>query len=370
MSSRYAAAWRVLRDGPAPLLPPDPDAAERTPLHIAVVLPSLPVGSGGHTTVVEVVLGLERRGHTCSIWVLDGAHSPRLEWPGALRRKLREHYGAVAAPVFRGLGDWYGADVALATSWETAYAVATLSGCRARAYLLNDHESEFHPTSVERELAERSYGLGLHGIAGSPWLADVYGEYGGTTSTFDYGVDRSIYRPGPGARRRDTVVFYARAATPRRAVPLGIAALEELAGRRPGLHVVAIGNDAPFEARFAVEQAGVVAPARLAELYATGTAGLCLSMTNYSLIPHEMLACGLPPVELDRPSTRSVYAPGGPVALAPFHPVALADELERLLSDEEEWARRSEAGLALVAERTWDRAAAGVEAGLKDALRR
>jgi O-antigen biosynthesis protein len=367
-----ATAWRVLRDGPAPLLDADPAAAERTPLHVAVVLPSLPVGSGGHNVVFQVVLGLEALGHTCSIWVLDGP--PKLEWPAALRRKVLENYGPVAAPVFRGLGDWYGADVALATSWETAYAVAALPGCRARAYLLNDHEPEFHPTSVERELAERSYGLGLHGIAASPWLAALYASYGGSTSPFAYGVDHTVYRPGAGAgagpRRRDTIVFYGRAATPRRAVPLGAAALERLVERRPGLRVVVFGDREPPAFGFPAEHAGVATPTELARLFGEGTVGLCLSLTNYSLVPQEMLACGLPCVDLDRPSTRSVYGDAGAVALAPFDPGAIAKEVERLLEDEAEWERRSRAGRALVAGRTWAAAAGQVEAGLRAALRR
>jgi O-antigen biosynthesis protein len=363
-----ATAWRVLRDGPAPLLDADPAAAERTPLHVAVVLPSLPVGSGGHNVVFQVVLGLEALGHTCSIWVLDGP--AQLEWPAALRRKVRDHYGPIAAPVFRGLGDWYGADVALATSWETAYAVAALPGCRARAYLLNDHEPEFHPTSVERELAERSYGLGLHGIAASPWLAELYAGYGGSASPFAYGVDHAVYRPDGRPRRRDTVVFYGRAATPRRAVPLGAAALERLAARHPGLRVVVFGDREPPDLGFPAEHAGVATPAALAALFAEGTVGLCLSLTNYSLVPQEMLACGLPCVDLDRPSTRSVYGDDGAVALAPLDPDALAAAIEQLLDDPGEWERRSRAGLALVAGRTWSAAAGQVEAGLRAALRR
>jgi glycosyltransferase involved in cell wall biosynthesis len=364
----YETAWRVLRDGPAPLLDGGDGAAERTPLHLAVVLPSLPVGSGGHNVVLQLVAGLEDRGHTCSIWVLDEGRSARLEWPAALRRKVRDHYAPVRAPVFRGLGAWYGADVAVATSWETAYAVAALGGCRARAYLLNDHEPEFHPTSVERTLAERSYGLGLHGVAASPWLRELYEGYGGRASTFAYGVDHDVYRPRDVARRRDTVAFYARAATPRRAVPLGVAALAELRRRRPGVRVVAFGDREPLAAPFPSEHAGVASPDGLAQLFSASTAGLCLSLTNHSLIPAEMLACGLPCVDLDGPSTRSVHE-GDAIALAPFDPAAMAGELERLLDDEGEWERRSRAGRALVAGRTWTRAAEQVDAGLRDALR-
>jgi glycosyltransferase involved in cell wall biosynthesis len=364
----YATAWRVLREGPAPLLDGGEGAAERTPLHVAVVLPSLPAASGGHKTTLQIVAGLEERGHTCSLWILDEGRSRRLEWPAALRRKVLDHYGPVRAPVFRGLAAWYGADVAVATSWETAYAVAALPGCRARAYLLNDHEPEFHPTSVERTLAERSYRLDLHGLAGTPWLREVYEGYGQRVSTYTYGVDHDIYRPHDVARRRDTVAFYARAATPRRAVPLGVAALEELLRRRPGVRVVAFGDPRPLAAPVGSEHAGVAAPEQLARLFSEATAGLCLSLTNVSLIPNEMLACGLPSVDVDLPSTRGGHE-GDAVALAPPEPVALAGELERLLDDEAEWERRSEAGRALVAGRTWARSAAEVESGLRDALR-
>jgi glycosyltransferase involved in cell wall biosynthesis len=74
-------------------------------------------------------------------------------------------------------------------------------------------------------------------------------------------------------------------------------------------------------------------------------------------------------VELDRPSTRSVFGEDGPVALAAFDPGAIADALERLLDDEAEWERRSRAGRALVAGQTWDESARQVERELRNALR-
>ena len=93
------------------------------------------------------------------------------------------------------------------------------TGCRARAYMVNDHEPEFFPTSVEHEWAASTYGLGLYGIVASPWLRDLYVDrYGGEAGTFQYGVDQSVYHPRPVRRRRDTVIAYARVVTPRRAV--------------------------------------------------------------------------------------------------------------------------------------------------------
>jgi glycosyltransferase involved in cell wall biosynthesis len=171
------------------------------------------------------------------------------------------------------------------------------------------------------------------------------------------------------ARRRDTVVAYARMATPRRAVELAFLGLEALKRRRPDARIVLFGSSTPAGAPFEHEDAGVASHEELAWLFSEATAGLCLSMTNYSLVPREMLACGLPCVELDRPSTRSVFGAEGPLALAAFDPEAIADELERLLDDEEEWERRSRAGRELVHGHSWDNSAEQVERLLRNALR-
>ena len=98
--------------------------------------------------------------------------------------------------------------------------------------------------------------------------------------------------------------------------------------------------------------------------------GLCLSMTNYSLIPQEMMACGLPCVDLAGGSPEAEFGANGPVELAEADPDALADALERLLTDEDLWRRRSEAGLAFVRDADWEHAGRQVEQGLRAALAR
>jgi O-antigen biosynthesis protein len=165
------------------------------------------------------------------------------------------------------------------------------------------------------------------------------------------------------------VVFYAREWTPRRAVPLGSLALEELHARRPGTRVVAFGM--PFDPELPVpyEQLGIVSPERLSWVYSEGTVGLCLSLTNYSLIPQEMMACGMPCVDLAGGSTEAELGGDGGVELAAADPVALADALEALLDDRERWQHRSRAGIEVAAGASWERAGQQVEAGIREALR-
>lgn len=365
----YEQIARVLRDGPAPLAEPVPGMSERDRLHLAFVIPPFARGSGGHNIIFQLMLRMERRGHTCSIWLDDPFGHSSAEWPAVARAGIREHFAPVAAPVHRDFDHWHGADVVVATGWQTAYPALALPGVRARAYLVNDHEPEFYPTSIEQRWAAETYRQGMHGICGSPWLRDLYVErYGGTADVFDYGVDHQVYRPRSVQRRRDTVAFYCRSVTPRRAVGLGVLALHELYRSRPDLRVVIFGETRPLDMPFPYEHMGVAAPEQLSWMFSEATVGLCLSLTNYSLIPQEMLACGLPCVDLQGASAESVFGRDGPVELSPFDPLALADHMERMLEDRELWEHRSRAGIDFVAERSWDRATDQVEAALRRAL--
>jgi glycosyltransferase involved in cell wall biosynthesis len=368
---RYGDVLRYAKQGATPLAPRSPTASERDQLHLAFVVPPFQRGSGGHSTIFGLIARLERMGHTCTIWIADASGKHSVPAPAVLRRNIVDWFSPVAAPVFVGFDAWHGADVAVATGWDSAHPVAMLPGCGARAYLVQDHEPEFFGTSAERIWAEQTYDLGLYPICASRWLRDLLAErHGREGAYFHLGVDHDVYRPVPGVERRhDTVIFYAREGTARRAVPLGVLALEELCKRRPGTQVVAFGQATPLKTAFATESLGVATPARLAEAYSEATVGLCLSLTNYSLIPQEMMACGLPCVDLAGGSSEAVFGADGPVDLAAADPVALADAMEALLSDERHWRSKSEAGIESVVDACWDRAAEQVEAGLRAALR-
>jgi len=366
----YAEAALVRAQGAAPLLDPVPGMADRERLRIAMLLPPFRRGSGGHSTLLQILARLERRGHVCSVWVHDVMRMHQSDWPGVLRWNLRDFFAPIEAPVYKGFDAWQGADIAIATGWQTVYPALLRDACRARVYIVNDHEPEFYATSVERALAERTYSQGLYCMSASPWLRDLLAErYGAEGEAFQLGVQHDVYRPRPVARSEDTVIYYARHGTARRAVPTGLAALRELYERRPQTRILLFGDQNPCETAFPYEHLGVLKADELAWLYAEATVGLCLSMTNFSLMPKEMLACGLPCVELAGVSAESIFGQDGPIELAELDPMALADALERLLEDRELRERRSREGIAFVASHTWEHATDQVEAGLRHALR-
>jgi O-antigen biosynthesis protein len=366
----YDVIARVWRDGPTPLLEPARGIAERDRLRLALVIPPFTRGSGGHNTLFQIFSRLEQRGHACSVWLADYHGHSRDVWPAVLRHDINEFFASFNGPVYKDFGAWQGADVAIATGWQTVHATLGLDLCHARAYLVNDHEPEFYATSTEYVMAQDTYRHGMHCIAASPWLRDLLiARYGASADAFQLGVDGATYRPLPVERSTNTVVYYARHATPRRAVPIGLMALEELHRRMPDVRIVLFGTDKPLHAAFPYEHLGVLRTEQLAHLYGQATAGLCLSLTNFSLMPKEMLACGLPCVELAGVSAESIFGADGPLELAPLEPVAIAQALERLLLDREHWQRRSIEGIEFVASHTWEHATDEVEAGLRHALR-
>jgi O-antigen biosynthesis protein len=290
-------------------------------------------------------------------------------WPAVIRHDIRELFAPFEGPVHKGFDEWHGADVVLATGWQTVHPALRLTGCRARAYLVNDHEPDFYGASTERLLAQDSYRHDLYCIAASPWLRDLLiSRYGAAAEAFQLGVDHATYHPRPASRRRDTVVYYAREETARRAVASGLSGLAELHRRRPDVRIVLFGTGRRINTSFPYQHLGILSRQQLSWLYSEATVGLCLSLTNFSLMPKEMLACGLPCVELAGVSGESIFGSDGPLELASLSPEDLANALERLLNDTELWQQRSQAGIEFVASHTWDRATDEVEAGLRHAL--
>lgn len=359
-----AATAALLRDGPAELAPPR--ALGGGPMRIATIVPSFRRGSGGHATIVNLMRELSALGHEVSLWLEDCEARHAREPAELTRSSFAEFFAAEALPLHTDFGAWQGADVVVATGWQTVARALLLPGASARAYLVQDHEPDFYPTSAERLLAQDTYRRGLRCIAASEWLAQLLrSRYGASATHFDLAVDHAVYRPGEERRRDDLVVFYARAVTPRRAVPLGLLALAELARRRPGVEIALFGEDRPLDVPFAHTNLGVLPAAELAALYRRATAGMVFSLTNPSLIALEMMACGLPCVELASESMVASFGKDGPLQLTDPQPPAVCAALERLLDDGGRRERCAADGRALVSRRTWPFAGAELERALR-----
>ena len=332
---------------------------------VAWVVPPWKVGSGGHTTIFRLIDQLERRGHRCAIYLFDPFGMDR-RTGHALREEIRTHFVPIEAEVFWGLEDWIGADLGVATSWWTAWALRDLPGAKEKAYLVQDDEPQFYATSAESLWAEETYRMGYRGIAYTPWMADILErEHGMQSRWFECGTDLAAYPFGEQEREAGLIAVYARRETDRRAVDLALAGLATLVERRPGVRVVLFGSNVIASAPIPCTNLGVRPPAELAELYRRASAGVVFSLTTHSLVAQEMMASGLPLVELNGDNvTSALGATGGRAMLVDPRPDAIADALGRILDEPDEAAAMARRARAFVEGLTWEHAGDQVEAAL------
>lgn len=339
------------------ILPPPLPAEPGEPLTIAWVSAPPGPGSGGHTTMFRLISALEQAGHRCILYLRDrhgwalGQHEQRIRswWPW-VQAELRD--------VADGIED---ANAIFATAWETAYPVLASPARGTRFYLVQDFEPFFYPAGSEALLAEATYRFGFHGVTAGRWLAPLLErDYGMSADHFDFGRDLTYALDSSiRAQERTGVCFYSRPDTPRRAYELAVLALDLFAKRHPEVGIHAYGIEAK-RLPFAATNHGLQTPEQLNELYNRCIAGLVLSATNVSLVPHEMLAAGCIPVVNDAEQNRVVldnshvaYAPAAPFELAR----ALCSLVERPLAER---LADSEAAAASVQGTSWDDAGATV----------
>ena len=201
-------------------------------------------------------------------------------------------------------------------------------------------------------------------VTAGRWLAKLLDDrYGMRTDAFDFGCDTDIYRFE--GKPRDGIVFYARPEASRRGFNLGVMALELFAAKHPDVKIHFFGNKIG-KIHLDVVDHGLVTPAELNDIYNSCFAGLSLSMTNVSLVPHEMLAAGCIPVVNDADHNRIVLD-NSHVRYATATPHALAECLSEVvtLADFDVIAREASASVALT---SWDDAGDVVERVLRREL--
>lgn len=317
-------------------------------------------GSGGHTTLFRMVEAAERAGHTCVIYLYD-------RYGGDLREQeeiIRTWWPNLRAEVKSARDGIRDVDAAVASSWESAHVLARRGRePMRRLYFIQDYEPYFYARGPRYALAEDSYRFGFRLIALGEMVAGLLrDEVGVTADVAEFGCDTTAYRLLED-RPRSGVVFFARPDYPRRGYWLGRVALQRFHELNPDVDIHVYGahvNDLGFPAI----QHGKLTPTALNELYNERIAGLCLSFTNVSLVPEELLASGVIPVVNDDPYSRTVLRNEHLEWAAPT-PDALAAALSRAVSHAD-IAGRARSAAASVTDRGWAGSQADVVRSIED----
>lgn len=306
---------------------------------------SPPGGGGGHQNIFRFISLLDKMGHKNNVYLYSTFDDMTV---AQAKENVNNYSTAMNVDFYKYDGTMRDADVIFATGWETAYPVFNTKSDAYKMYFIQDFEPYFYPMGTDYILAENTYKFGFHGIAAGGWLSSkLSAEYDMKCDHYDFGADRSNYKMINTKKRKD-IFFYARPVTERRGFDLGIMALEIFHKKMPEYTIHLAGWDvSEWDIPFPYVNHSALKIRELPDLYNKSAAALVLSLTNMSLLPLELLACGTIPVVNDAPNNRLVsdnpfikYTESSPRALAD----ALIETVKR--SDLPEYAKKASESVA------------------------
>lgn len=317
-------------------------------MRAAWVLPSLIEGSGGHRTILQNVQYLIRKGYECDVYVEDKGEVKNSE---ELRRQAETLFGKHDCRFILGYDIQGEYDIIFATAWFTAKVVRDCNSKAVKAYFIQDFEALFNPMGDGYILACNSYGYGLKPVTIGRWLSHkMQTEYHTPSRYFDFCADRRIYRPLPDAKKEHAICFVYQPDKPRRCSVLGIEALGIVKFLRPDVKIYLYGSNIKGNVWFEHENLGIIPLEKCNALYNKCEVGLCISSSNPSRIPFEMMAAGLPVVDLYM-ENNFYDMPNEGVRLAHTTPESIAQALIEILDHKETAAEMSEAGKRYMADK-------------------
>ncbi len=252
-------------------------------------------GSGGHQTIFNHIQTLMRRGHHCYIFI--GKEKPCSK-ETSLQQLLFDDFGFSSDYVHYGYDTHEKFDMAVATAWWTAEGVVRNVHAEKKVYFIQDYEPWFNPMGDLFLKAEQSYRYGLSPITIGRWLAQKIEKKSNITAQyFDFTADLTTYFPLKKRKKENSICCIFQPDKPRRCPELMKETLSIIRENRPDTKIYTYGSTENPKLPFC-EHLGILSKEACNSLYNRCRVGMCLSSTNPSRIPFEMMAAGLPVVEL------------------------------------------------------------------------
>jgi glycosyltransferase involved in cell wall biosynthesis len=315
----------------------------------AWLVPSLIEGSGGHRTIFQNIQYLIDKGYECDVYVEDKGDVKSAD---ELPKQVKHFFDGCTCKFFLGFDLKGEYDIIFATVWYSAKIVRDFKTVAKKSYFVQDFEALFNPMGDGYLLACNSYCYGLHPITIGRWLSNKMQEEFNTPSQyFDFCADRKVYRRLKNPVKENAVCFIYQPDKPRRCSALGVEALGIVKYLRPDVKIYLYGSNIKGNVWFEHTNKGIVSVQECNELYNLCKVGLCISSSNPSRIPFEMMAAGLPVVDLYM-ENNFYDMPEGGVSLTHYTPESIAQAIINILDDEEKASNMSAYGMNYMEERT------------------
>lgn len=317
---------------------------------IAWVVPAFIEGSGGHRTIFQNIQYLIKNGYQCDVYVEDKGQVKNIK---ELSQMVEKFFGTCDCNYFLGYELHGEYDLIFATAWFTAKIVRDYQSSAKKAYFIQDFEALFNPMGDGYLLACNSYCYGLYPITIGRWLSNkMISEYKTPSQYFDFCADKTIYK-NLNYQREKAICFIYQPDKPRRCSLLGLEALGIVKHLRPDTKIYLYGSTIKGNIWFEHTNLGIISIEKCNELYNKCSVGLCISSSNPSRIPFEMMAAGLPVVDLHMEN--NIYdMPNSGTILSHYTPESIAKAIINILDNPSIASEMSINGQNFMAERSLD----------------
>lgn len=329
-------------------------------LSLGFIIPGMPRGSGGHTSILRLGTYLEEFGH--KIYYISYKPQRIEEMIANAKYNLENVRGKVLG--LEALNKIQ-VDVGVATYWLSAYYLWNMNNAHYKAYFVQDYEPDFYPAGDIRVFVENTYRMGYHVISLGSWnKSRIEKEIGGCNVdaiTFPYEPGEYWVVPGWELRFREKKVIrlcaYLKGAEKRGGVLL-LMGLEELykATKTRGieLEISLFGDDKKLKYPISIPYTnlGKLSKDELRKLYNESDFGISFSYTNISLVPLEMMACGCPVVEVGDGSFKAFFGPDCAILIDSF-PRDFVGKIMYYIEHPDERKQIAKCALKSLEKRTW-----------------
>lgn len=308
----------------------------KTSLDIAFIIPEVEANSGGHRNIFRAVKKLDEYGHKLTVYIYGSKYLNEQKF--IINKNFNDmRYVDIKLYSEKNLTRH---DVCICTWCETFYLMYKHKELfKQMFYFVQDFEPWFYLMGTKYFLAENTYKMGVPCITSGPWLAKYLPKkYGTEANEFLFPLDKSVYNTDkPRTKDNRNIVFFARPEMQRRCYELGVKTLEIVKQKRPDIEVIFYGSTKinpkkiPFEITC---KHSLPTINDLADLYRNADLGICFSTTNPSLVPYEMMACGLPVVDMDVNEAEYKYGSRDNVFLFDTLPEVMAEQIVSVMDND------------------------------------
>lgn len=335
----------------------DNNVLAKNKLNIAFIIPGLPLYSGGHTSILRLGTYLELFGH--KVYYITYDDSKKKDMIKAAKINLPYYKGEILEK--DSLSGVY--DLGVATSWFSTYHIFSKQNFKYKIYFLQDFEPAFYPEGDLYYLALNTYKMGFHMISLGHWnkrrIENLFNRVHVDCINFPFEKKQYSF-----VKREINIKKILKLAVfikldQKRAPILLLHSLDLIQRElfadcmRTEINLFGANKNIKFPVG---KNLGQLTHDCLKDLYSKCHIGVVASFSNISLVPYEMIACGLPVIEFKEGSAPFFFSEKSMI-FSKSYPRDFVKKIKYFINNQNKLNELLENAQKEITEKTWENSA-------------